>query len=410
MLQCVAKRLVCDLAETDVAVEPVAKERSGPTRRLYQHLVTRDDGGGLVAAGGLDDAKSRVGGIQCQQVAAPALMGIGHTQSSHYGGDYIHLGADNIDPLAKFFLHPRGNQQQRHVIAIKIHIRQLLGRAKTVIADHDKQCLVVIRQLFCPLEELTQRPVGIAHGCQVLIEVIKSRHRCNRQLLRQRVGRVVGQGLQQRVERPVTIVLLQFARRPREHILIRYPPGGIGKDRVDEILPADVVPQALVAKKTRLVVPGEVAVVDIQVCIPEVTQQLRQPGKMMRPLGLLHQVFQTREVGEARHGSEHTLVGVGAIGEKPGKQQALPTQRVEMWRDITLPTQRADIVSSETFHQDNDDIFYRQGTGRTRTCAPADRGGFGVDKLLIRGQQHSAHSPGCVRTRQGCAPDIGAPG
>ena len=79
----------------------------------------------------------------------PSTDGYGACQSSPLWWGLYPPGADNIDPLAKFSCTP-GNQQQRHVIAIKIHIRQLLGRAKTVIADHDKQCLVVIRQLFCP--------------------------------------------------------------------------------------------------------------------------------------------------------------------------------------------------------------------------------------------------------------------
>ncbi|MCY1430791.1 hypothetical protein D9M71_467460 [compost metagenome] len=124
---------------------------------------------------------------------------------------------------------------------------------------------------------------------------------------------MVGQCLQQGIERLAALALRQFLGATVEHVLVGNAPGRVGEYRVDEVVATYEVGHALVAEKARLVVPGEIAVVDIHVVKAARAEQRRQAGQLMAAFRGLHQVFEAWQVGEARHGGEHALVGMGAV-------------------------------------------------------------------------------------------------
>lgn len=128
----------------------------------------------------------------------------------------------------------------------------------------------------------------------------------------------------------------------------------------------------------------------------------------MAALRGLHQVFEARQVGEAGHGGEHALVGMGAVGEELGEQQAFLRQLVEIRRDVARRAQGADIVAGEAFQQDHHHVADRQGVRRRRGELAAHRGLVGVHQLVVGGQQHL---PGGLQgdlVVQGGLPDVRA--
>jgi len=129
------------------------------------------------------------------------------------------------------------------------------------------------------LEEAPQRPVGVAHGGQVRILRAMAADRRHRQRLRQRIGRVVGQRLQQRIEGFVRCQGAELLHRAVEHVLVGDAPGRVSHHRVDIVATPDEAGHALVAEEAELVVPGEIAVVDVDVVERPGAEQLRQPGE-----------------------------------------------------------------------------------------------------------------------------------
>ncbi len=226
----------------------------------------------------------------------------------------------------------------------------------------------------------------------MLIQRAVPGHALDRQRVRQRIRRVVGQGLQQRIERLAVLTGFELLSATVEHVLIGNAPGRIGEHRIDEVLATNKVGHALVAEEARLVVPGEVAVIDIDVIVVATrAQQLRKARQLMAALWRLHQVLKARQVREARHGGEHALMGVGAVGEEVVEQQPLFRQLVEIRRNVGIVAQRPYRVTGEAFHQDHDHVADRQGVlCRWREVTTHSRN-IGFHQLVMRGQQHVAH-------------------
>ena len=329
-------------------------------------------------------------------------------QAAHDGRHDVDLGAHGVVTLTELLAHARCNHQHRHVEATQVHLGDLLLIAKAVVTDDHKQGFLEVRLFAGLFKELAQGPVGVTHGRQMLVEAATVGDLLNRQWGRQCVRRVVGQGLQQCVERLAAFARLQFFQATVEHVLVGHAPCRVGEHRVDEVIAADEVGHALVAEEARLVVPGEIAVVDIHIVEITRTEQLRQARQLVAAFRSLHQVFETRQVREAGHGGEHTLVGVGAVGEEAVEQQALVGQLVEVRGDIARTSQCAHRMTSEAFHQDHHDVLDRQGfLGRWREVT-AHGSGVGVYQLLLRQHQHVTHGLGGQRLFQGRLPDVGA--
>ena len=122
----------------------------------------------------------------------------------------------------------------------------------------------------------------------------------------------------------------------------------------------------------------------------------------------LHQVFEAWQVGEAGHGGEHALVGMGAVGEEAVEQQALFGQLVEVRGDVVGAAQRAHRVAGEAFHQDYHHVLDRQGAlGRGHEVA-ADGCLVGIDQSVVGGQQLLAHALCGHILLQHRLPDVGA--
>ncbi|MCY1417208.1 hypothetical protein D9M71_327360 [compost metagenome] len=244
------------------------------------------------------------------------------TDAAHDGRHDVDLGAYGVVTLAEFFLDARRDHQHRHVEAPQVHLGDLLFVTKTVVTDDDKQGFLEVRLLAGLFKELAQCPVRVTHGGQVFVQVATIGHALDRQWRRQGVRRVVGQGLQQGIERLAVFPRLELDQATVEHVLVGHAPGRIREHRVHKIVTTDEVGHALVAEETRLVVPGEIAVVDIHVVEVTGTEQLRQTRQLVAAFRGLHQVFEARQVREAGHGGEHALVGMGAVGEEAVEQQA----------------------------------------------------------------------------------------
>ena len=309
---------------------------------------------------------------------------------------------------AELLLNARRNQQQRHVEAAKVQLRDLLMVTETVVAHDHEQGVLVVRRFTRLLEELTQRPVGIAHGSQVLVQTALPRDLLDRQVFRQGVGRVVGQGLQQGVDRLLAVVLGQLLLPTVEHVLVGDAPGRVGEHRVDEVVAADEGGHALVAEEPGLVVPGEIAVVDIHVVVVARTQQRWQARQFVPAFRRLHQVLETGQVREARHGGEHALVGVGAIGEEAVEQQPFFGQLVEIRGDVGGAAQRAHRVTGKALHQNHHHVLHGQGAVGWRVEIAAYGGFVGIDQGVEAGQQHVAHGLTCVIGLQYGLPQVGA--
>ncbi len=84
----------------------------------------------------------------------------------------------------------------------------------------------------------------------------------------------------------------------------------------------------------------------------------------MLALGFLHQVLETGQVRKAGHGGEHSLVGMGAIGEEVIEEQPLLGQAVETGRDAVVVAQRAHELRRETLHDDKDQVLRYPGQRR----------------------------------------------
>ena len=275
-----------------------------------------------------------------------------------------------------------------------------------MVADDHEQGVLVVRRLFRFLEELPQRPVRVAHGGQVLVVGTTVGYRRHRQLLRQRIGSVVGKALQQRVERLARVLLGQLHGGAVEHILVGHPPGRIDEHRVDEVLATDEVAHALVAEEPGLVVPLEIAVVHVQIVVAAGTELLWQAGELVAALGHAHQVLETRQVGEAGHGGKHALVGVGAIGEETGEQQPLLAQPVEVGGDASIAAQCPDPAAGKALHQDHHHVLDRQRALGRRRGVTADRCAVRVDQHIVLAEQHLAHRGQSFGLRQGRFPGI----
>ncbi|RMS06715.1 hypothetical protein ALP75_203549 [Pseudomonas syringae pv. actinidiae] len=276
-----------------------------------------------------------------------------------------------------------------------------------MIAQHHKQGVFEVRLFFGLLEELAQRPVGVTHGGQMLIQRTVPGHTFNRQRVRQCVRCVVGQGLQQRIERLAVLPGFEFLCATVEHVLVGNTPGRVREHRINEVFATDKVGHALVAEETRLVVPGKVAVIDVDVIVVTTgAQQLWQARQLVAALRRLHQVFETRQVREACHGGKHALVGVGAVGEEVVEQQTFFGQLVEIRRDVGIVAQRTDRVAGEAFHQDHNHIANRQRVFNWRREVTAHRSNVRLDQLVVRRQQHVAYSLLRIRLRQGGFPDV----
>ena len=254
-----------------------------------------------------------------------------------------------------------------------------------MVTDDDKQGFLEVRLLTGLFKELAQRPVGVAHGRQMLIQRAAIRHRLNRQGGRQRIRRVVGQGLQQCVERRLALTLFQLFKTPVEHVLIGHTPCRIREHRINEIVAPYEGSHALVAEETGLVVPGKVAVIDIHIIKIAGAQQFRQARELVAAFRGLHQVFKTRQVREARHRGKHALVGVRAVGEKALKQQPLFRQFVEVRRDIARAAQRTNRVASKAFHEDNHHVLDRQRSLRRWRGVATHGGRIRIDQLVVFG-------------------------
>ena len=306
----------------------------------------------------------------------------------------------------ELLLDARGDHQHRHVEAAQVHFGDLALVAEAVVADDDEQGFVEVLLFARLLEELAERPIGVAHGGQVFVEAATVSDALDRQWRRQGVRRVVGQGLQQRVERLAVFPRLQFLQATIEHVLVGHAPGRIGEHRIDEVVAANEVGHALVAEEARLVIPGEVAVVDVDIVIVAGAEQLRQAGQFVAAFRGLHQVFETRQVGEAGHGREHALVGVGAVGEETVEQQTFLRQLVQVRGDIARRAQSTDRVTGHAFHQDHHDVLDRQGLVGRRHVVAANSGDVGIDQFVVRHQQHVAHHLLRLFLRQGGFPDV----
>ncbi|MNM74378.1 hypothetical protein D3C81_861380 [compost metagenome] len=197
------------------------------------------------------------------------------TEPAHDGRHDVNLGAHGVVDRAELLLDARCNQQQRHVEAAQVQFGHLLVVAEAVVADDDEQGFLEVRLLAGLLEELTQGPVRITHGGQVLVQAALAGYRLYRQVLGQRVRGVVGQGLQQRVDRLLAVVLGQLFGATVEHVLVGHAPGRVGEHRIDEVVAADERGHALVAEEPGLVVPGEVAVVDVDIVVITGAEQCR---------------------------------------------------------------------------------------------------------------------------------------
>ncbi|MNK83434.1 hypothetical protein D3C87_1032470 [compost metagenome] len=217
---------------------------------------------------------------------------------------------------------------------------------------------------------------------------------------------MVRQGLQQRVERLAVFPRLQLLQTTVEHVLVGHAPGRIGEHRVDEVVTANEVGHALVAEKARLVVPGEVAVVDVYVVVVAGAEHLRQAGQFVAAFRGLHQVFETWQVGEAGHGREHALMGVRTVGEEAIEQQTFLRQFVQVWRDVAWRAQCTDRVTGHAFHQDHDDVLDRQGLVGRRRVITAHSGNIGIDQFFVWHQQHVAHDFLRLLLRQRRFPDV----
>ncbi|MCY1407086.1 hypothetical protein D9M71_223710 [compost metagenome] len=330
------------------------------------------------------------------------------TQAAHDGRHDVDLGADGVVDHTKLLLDARGNQQQWYVEAAQVQLGDLLMVAKAMVANDDEQGFLEVRLFTRLLEELAQRPVRITHGGQVLVQAALAGYRLYRQVLGQRVRGVVGQGLQQRVDRFLAVVLGQLFGATVEHVLVGHAPGRVGEHRVDEVVTANEGGHALVAEEPGLVVPGKVAVVDVHVVIIAGAEQGRQAGQLVATFRGLHQVFETWQVGEAGHGGEHALVGMGAVGEEAVEQQAFFGQLVEVRGDVVGAAQRAHRVAGEAFHQDHHHVLDRQGALGRRHEVAADGGLIGIDQGVVGGQQLLAHALRGHVLLQHRLPDIAA--
>ena len=119
-----------------------------------------------------------------------------------------------------------------------------------MVAHDHKQGFLEVGFFARFFEELPQRPVGITHRRQMLVERTAIGYRLNRQWRRQGVWRVVGQGLQQRIERLFAFTLFQFFQATVEHVLVGHAPGRIREHRVDEIITTHKGGHALVTEET----------------------------------------------------------------------------------------------------------------------------------------------------------------
>ncbi|MNJ53680.1 hypothetical protein D3C77_490840 [compost metagenome] len=197
-------------------------------------------------------------------------------QAAHDGRHDVDLGAHGVVHRTELLLNAGGNQQQRYVETPQVQLGDLLVVTEAVVADDDEQGLFEVRLLARLLEELAQGPVGVAHGGQVLVQAALACDLLDRQILRQRIRRMVGQGLQQRVDRLLAIVPGQLFVTAVEHVLVGHAPGRVGEHRIDEVVTADEGGHALVAEETGLVVPGKVTVVDVDVVVVTGAEQRRQ--------------------------------------------------------------------------------------------------------------------------------------
>ncbi len=221
----------------------------------------------MIAAGRLDDAEARIAIRQREQVPAPALVGEGLAEQAHGRGHHVHLRGRYMVDAAVAFPDTRCDEQQGNVEAQEIDLRGLLAHAEGVVAHQHEQGVLVPGLFACLLEEVPQRPVGVALRGEVLVQVAETGHGFHRQRIGQGIGSVVRKGLQHGEERPVMIQSADLLQCLVEHVLVRGTPGGIHEHRVLDLIAPDEVAHALVAEETFLVVPGEIAVVDIDVLV-----------------------------------------------------------------------------------------------------------------------------------------------
>ncbi|MCY1274873.1 hypothetical protein D9M69_173040 [compost metagenome] len=126
----------------------------------------------------------------------------------------------------------------------------------------------------------------------------------------------------------------------------------------------------------------------------------------MRALGGAHQVLEAGQVGEAGHGGEHPLVGVGAVGEEAVEQQTLLGQLVEVGGDAVLVAHGADIAAGEALHEDHHHVADRQGAFGRRGVVAANGGLVRIHQLVVGGQQHLAHGGQGFILGQGGLPGV----
>ena len=392
----------------ELAAQLVAVYARGHVFGLDQNAVALYQADDLFAARRLDHAHALVALRQVEQVAPPALVAGLATQAAHDGRHDVDLGAHGVVDRPELLLNARGNQQQRHIETAQVQLGDLLVVAETVVANDHEQGVLEVRLFARLLEELAQRPVRITHGGQVLVQAALAGHLLDGQVFGQRIRGMVGQGLQQRIDRLLAIVLGQLLVAAVEHVLVGHAPGGVREHRVDEVVAANEGGHALVAEEPGLVVPGEVAVVDVDVVVVTGAEQGWQTRQLVAAFRGLHQVFEARQVGEARHGGEHALVGVRAVGEEAVEQQALFGQLVEVRGDVVRATQRTDRVAGKAFHQDHHHVLDRQGALGRRQEVAAHGSFVGIDQGVVRRQQLLAHGFGGQALLQYRLPDVGA--
>ncbi|MNM74377.1 hypothetical protein D3C81_861370 [compost metagenome] len=122
----------------------------------------------------------------------------------------------------------------------------------------------------------------------------------------------------------------------------------------------------------------------------------------------LHQVFEAWQVGEAGHGGEHALMGMGAVGEETIEQQPLLGQLVEVRGDVVRAAQGANRVAGEALHEDHHHVLDRQRALGGRHEIAADCGLVGIDQGVVGGQQLFTHGLGGQRLVEHRFPDVRA--